>query len=101
LRPRPGGVVPDANTAWDFREALLKAKALGRPFKRLDRTIGEAGHRLNRKTAWITQTPRKVPENPEGHDRPHIPSPISLAETSPYPKRVSGGVQFGIEATPA
>lgn len=37
----PGDAVPDANTLWDFREALIAAGAL---FSRLDRAIGEAGY---------------------------------------------------------
>ncbi|MGC4026566.1 MAG: transposase [Mesorhizobium sp.] len=40
----PGDAVPDANTLWDFREALIKAKALDRLFERLDRAITEAGY---------------------------------------------------------
>lgn len=40
----PGNAVPDANTLWDFREALIKAKALDRLFARLDRAISDAGY---------------------------------------------------------
>jgi IS5 family transposase len=40
----PGDVVPDANTLWDFREALIAAKALDELFDRLDRAIQEAGY---------------------------------------------------------
>ena len=40
----PGDAVPDANTLWDFREALIKAKALDRLFERLERAISEAGY---------------------------------------------------------
>lgn len=40
----PGDVVPDANTLWDFREALIAAKALEKLFDRLDRAIQEAGY---------------------------------------------------------
>jgi len=40
----PGDAVPDANTLWDFREALIRAKALDRLFDRLEGTIGEAGY---------------------------------------------------------
>ena len=36
--------VPDANTLWDFREALIAADALDALFARLDRAIGEAGY---------------------------------------------------------
>ncbi len=36
--------VPDANTLWDFREALIAAKALDGLFARLDAAIGEAGY---------------------------------------------------------
>ena len=36
--------VPDANTLWDFREALIRAGALDRLFARLDRAIKEAGY---------------------------------------------------------
>lgn len=36
--------VPDANTLWDFREALIAAKALDRLFARLDAAIGAAGY---------------------------------------------------------
>lgn len=41
---RPGDAVPDANTLWDFREALIKAKALDRLFQGLDRAISDAGY---------------------------------------------------------
>lgn len=40
----PGDVVPDANTLWDFREALIAAKALDELFDRLDRAIQDAGY---------------------------------------------------------
>ncbi|MEO5338855.1 MAG: IS5 family transposase [Magnetospirillum sp. WYHS-4] len=40
----PGDAVPDANTLWDFREALITAKALDALFGRLDRAITEAGY---------------------------------------------------------
>jgi len=40
----PGDAVPDANTLWDFREALIAAKALDRLFERLDRAINAAGY---------------------------------------------------------
>jgi IS5 family transposase len=40
----PGDVVPDANTLWDFREALIAAKALDKLFDRLDRAIQDAGY---------------------------------------------------------
>lgn len=40
----PGEAVPDANTLWDFREALIKAGALDRLFERLDKAIGDAGY---------------------------------------------------------
>ena len=39
----PGDEVPDANTLWDFREALIAARALDRLFERLDRAIQAAG----------------------------------------------------------
>jgi len=42
---RPGDAVPDANTLWDFREALIKAKALDRLFGNLDQAISDAGYR--------------------------------------------------------
>ncbi|MFC0161912.1 transposase, partial [Mameliella alba] len=35
--------VPDANTLWDFREALIKADALDELFQELDRAINQAG----------------------------------------------------------
>jgi hypothetical protein len=35
----PGDAVPDANTRWDFREALIAAGALDALFVRLDRAI--------------------------------------------------------------
>ena len=38
----PGDAVPDANTLWDFREALIAAGALDALFVRLDRAITEA-----------------------------------------------------------
>jgi IS5 family transposase len=40
----PGDAVPDANTLWDFREALIAAGALDALFVRLDRAITEAGY---------------------------------------------------------
>ena len=40
----PGDAVPDANTLWDFREALIAARALDRLFERLDRAISDAGY---------------------------------------------------------
>ena len=40
----PSDAVPDANTLWDFREALIAADALDALFARLDRAIGEAGY---------------------------------------------------------
>jgi len=40
----PGDAVPDANTLWDFREALIAAGALEALFARLDRAITEAGY---------------------------------------------------------
>ena len=36
--------VPDANTLWDFREALIAKGALERLFERLDQAIKEAGY---------------------------------------------------------
>ncbi|CAA7626912.1 transposase [Magnetospirillum sp. SS-4] len=41
---RPGDAVPDANTLWDFREALIKTKALERLFSKLDQAISDAGY---------------------------------------------------------
>jgi IS5 family transposase len=35
--------VPDANTLWDFREALIAAGAFETPFERLDQAIKDAG----------------------------------------------------------
>lgn len=40
----PGDPVPDANTLWDFREALIAAGGLDALFAKLDRAITEAGH---------------------------------------------------------
>lgn len=40
----PGDAVPDANTLWDFREALIATKALEPLFARLDQAITEAGY---------------------------------------------------------
>ena len=40
----PGDKVPDANTLWDFREALIKADAFDALFERLNRAITEAGY---------------------------------------------------------
>ncbi|MFD2235452.1 IS5 family transposase [Phaeospirillum tilakii] len=40
----PGDAVPDANTLWDFREALIAAGAFDDLFQRLDRAISEAGY---------------------------------------------------------
>jgi IS5 family transposase len=39
----PGDAVPDANTLWDFREALIATGALERLFTRLDEVITAAG----------------------------------------------------------
>lgn len=40
----PGDEVPDANTLWDFREALIAAGAIEALFGRLDQAISEAGY---------------------------------------------------------
>jgi len=40
----PGDRVPDANTLWDFREALIGARALDKAFECLDRAISKAGY---------------------------------------------------------
>jgi transposase, IS5 family len=40
----PGDAVPDANTLWDFREALIEARMLDRLFERLDKAISDAGY---------------------------------------------------------
>ena len=40
----PGDAVPDANTLWDFREALIAAGTLDVLFAQLDRAITEAGY---------------------------------------------------------
>jgi IS5 family transposase len=40
----PGDAVPDANTLWDFREALIAARALETLFTRLDQAISAAGY---------------------------------------------------------
>ena len=40
----PGDAVPDANTLWDFREALISSGALERLFTRLDAAITAAGY---------------------------------------------------------
>lgn len=40
----PGDAVPDANTLWDFREALIASGALERLFTRLDEAITGAGY---------------------------------------------------------
>jgi hypothetical protein len=40
----PGDAVPDANTLWDFREAVIAARALDALFAKLDRAITEAGY---------------------------------------------------------
>ena len=39
---KPHDTVPDANTLWDFREALIKADALEDLFRELNRIIAEA-----------------------------------------------------------
>jgi IS5 family transposase len=36
--------VPDANTLWDFREALIGARALNRLFEQLEQAIKDAGY---------------------------------------------------------
>ncbi len=40
----PGDKVPDANTLWDFREALIAANAFDALFERLNLAITEAGY---------------------------------------------------------
>ena len=40
----PGDRVPDVNTLWDFREALIKARALDKLFTRLNEAITRAGY---------------------------------------------------------
>lgn len=40
----PGDTVPDANMLWDFREALIAARALDKLFERLDQAINAAGY---------------------------------------------------------
>jgi IS5 family transposase len=40
-----GNTVPDANTLWDFRDALIGARALEPLFVRLDGAINTAGYR--------------------------------------------------------
>jgi hypothetical protein len=40
----PGDAVPDENTLWDFREALIAAGTLDALFAQLDRAITEGGH---------------------------------------------------------
>ena len=40
----PGDAVPDANTLWDFREALIAAGALDALFAKLGRAISAAGY---------------------------------------------------------
>lgn len=40
----PGDAVPDANTLWDFREALIAAGAIEALFARLEGAITEAGY---------------------------------------------------------
>ncbi|MFV3077224.1 IS5 family transposase [Niveispirillum fermenti] len=40
----PGDGVPDANTLWDFREALIGARALDALFMRLEQAISAAGY---------------------------------------------------------
>ena len=41
---RPGAEIPDPNTLWDFREALIAARALDRLFRRLEGAISAAGY---------------------------------------------------------
>ncbi len=40
----PGDRVPDVNTLWDFREALIKARTLDKLFARLNTAITKAGY---------------------------------------------------------
>ena len=40
---KPHDTVPDANTLWDFREALIKAGVLDELFKEMNQVIAEAG----------------------------------------------------------
>ena len=40
---KPHDTVPDANTLWDFREALIKAGVLDELFKEMNQIIAEAG----------------------------------------------------------
>jgi hypothetical protein len=44
----PGDAVPDANTLWDFREALIAVGALGALFTKLDAAITAAGYQHGR-----------------------------------------------------
>jgi len=54
----PGDAVPDANTLWDFREALIKAKLLHGLFFRLDEAIRTAGY-LPMGSRMIRQKPSR------------------------------------------
>lgn len=40
----PGDAVPDANTLWDFREALIAHRSLDRLFARLEQAINDSGY---------------------------------------------------------
>ena len=54
----PGDRVPDANTLWDFREALIRAGALDELFAELDWAITAAGY-LPRGRADRRRFPRR------------------------------------------
>ena len=61
----PGDAVPDANTLWDFREALIKAKLLHGLFFRLDEAIRTAGY-LPMRSRMILQKPSRRTGMPTG-----------------------------------
>ena len=56
-----GPAIPDANRLWDFREALIAARALEKSFEMLDRTISAAGY-LPMGGQSIDATPVAAPE---------------------------------------
>lgn len=72
----PGDAVPDANTLWDFREALIKARAL----ERLDKAINDAATCRCRARSW---TPRWLPPRCRGTLRPKRPTSKRAAFRSP------------------
>jgi len=82
--------VPDANTLWDFREALIRSGALDRLFERLDQAIRDAGYlpmsgQIVDATWWqhpasATRTGRRRRSRPAGRRPRSGPRPAKAAQ---------------------